>query len=171
MTGPGRQPEVVTDMSAGTNQPDERTEVPIVDLLRRFSVETDRFVERCSRSRGLHRTDLDALAVIMDASRNGVPLTPGGLAAALSLSPSATSALLDRLGGAGHVRRHRSDTDRRRVALEMSEGAEALGRELFTPLARRVGAVIDGLDDDERRLIARFLAEVIEATVRARTET
>lgn len=157
-------------MSAPTHDPNKPGEVPILDLLRRFSIETDRFVELFSRSHHLHRTDLDALAVIMDASREGVPLTPGGLAASLTLSTSATSALLDRLEGVGHVRRHRSDTDRRQVVLEMSGGAETLGRKLFTPLAQHVGAVIGALDDDGRELVARFLADVVEATVRARTD-
>src|SRR5262245_5400564 len=61
--------------------------------MRALTVESDRFAERFAASHGLHRTDLNALVVILDAARAGRPLTPGGLGAALNLSPPATTAL------------------------------------------------------------------------------
>jgi len=41
----------------------------LVRLLRQLTVETDRFAEMFGEAHGLHRTDLNALVVIMDAGR------------------------------------------------------------------------------------------------------
>ena len=140
----------------------------LVELLRRYVVETERYIETSSTQHELHRTDLNALAVIMDATRAGEHLTPTRLGAALHLSSPATTALLDRLERAGHVRRTRSTVDRRRVDLEMTESAAAMGSQLFGPLGRSVGAVIARYDPEQRALVARFLREVIAATAAAR---
>ena len=142
----------------------------LMALLRAYSVETDRYVETRGSHHELHRTDLNALAVIMDASRVGEPLTPGRLGAALHLSSPATTALLDRLERNGHVRRVRSTVDRRRVDLEMTENAAVLGGALFAALGRHVGEVIAGYSEHEREIVARFLTDVIAATVAARQE-
>ncbi|MPQ97797.1 MarR family transcriptional regulator [Modestobacter sp. I12A-02628] len=137
-------------------------------LLRRFAVETDRYVESSGTQHDLHRTDLNALAVILDANRAGEPLTPSRLGAALHLSSPATTALLDRLERAGHVRRTRSTVDRRRVDLEMTRAAGLVAGELFGPLGRSVGAAVERYGPEERALVARFLRDVIAATVAAR---
>jgi DNA-binding MarR family transcriptional regulator len=143
----------------------------IMALLRELSVETDRYVERFGHSHGLHRTDLNALAVILEATRRGEAVTAGDLGARLNLSSPATSALLDRLGRAGHVVRARSTVDRRRVELRMTESAAEVGRALFAPLGRRVGAVIEALAPEQRDVVARFLEDVVAATVAARSDS
>jgi len=140
----------------------------LVELLRRYVVEVERYIETSSTQHELHRTDLNALAVIMDATGAGEPLTPSLLGAALHLSSPATTALLDRLERAGHVRRTRNTVDRRRVDLEMTESAAVMGSQLFGPLGRSVGAVIARYDPEQRALVARFLRDVISATAGAR---
>lgn len=133
-------------------------------LLRRFTMETERYIGAFGTDNEMHRTDLNALGAIMDATRAGEAMTPSRLSTQLRLSAPATSALLDRLENAGHVRRVRSDTDRRRVDLVITETALGVGRALFLPLAERLRPVIERYPADQRALVAEFLAEVTTAT-------
>ncbi|MEV0612329.1 MarR family transcriptional regulator [Nonomuraea sp. NPDC050404] len=139
-------------------------------MMRALNVESDRFAERFAARHGLHRTDLNALVVILDAARAGTPLTPGGLGGALNLSPPATTALIDRLEQAGHVERRRSATDRRKVEVLLGEQAAALARRFFAPLGRHLTAAIETFTFEERQVIGRFLESGIKATAAARAE-
>jgi DNA-binding MarR family transcriptional regulator len=136
--------------------------------LRWFNVETDRFAELFGDAHGLHRTDLNALVVVMDAARRGESISPGQLARALHLSASATTAVLDRLAAAGHIRRDRDQADRRRIGLLVSEEALRLGEQFFRPLAVELSRAWTGFDAEQRAVIARFLSASIDATVRVR---
>ena len=136
----------------------------LVTLLRRFTMETERYIATFGTDNEMHRTDLNALGAIMDASRSGEPMTPGRLSTQLRLSAPATSALLDRLENAGHVRRVRSTTDRRRVDLVITETALAVGRALFMPLSEQLRPVIERYPADQRALVADFLTDVADAT-------
>ncbi|SEH03303.1 DNA-binding transcriptional regulator, MarR family [Nonomuraea solani] len=150
--------------------PDTPSAVELMVMIRALNVESDRFIERFAALHGLHRTDLNALVVILDAARAGRPLTPGGLGGALNLSPPATTALINRLEQAGHVERRRSATDRRKVEVVLDEQAAELARQFFTPLARHLAGAIDGFTEEERRVIGRFLSDSIRATATARLE-
>lgn len=140
----------------------------LVLLLRQLTVESDRFAEMFGEAHGLHRTDLNALAVIMDAAKLGTPMSPSRLADALHLSASATTSVLDRLERAGHLYRDRNAADRRKVELRMHDQARKIGAEFFVPLGVRLSEAWRDLGDDERRTIARFLRSSIEATVEVR---
>ena len=136
----------------------------LVRLLRRFTMEVDRYLAAVGTDNEMHRTDLNALGAIMEASHAGEAMTPGRLSTQLQLSAPATSALLDRLESAGHVRRVRSTTDRRRVDLEITETALDVGRALFAPLATHLRPVIERYPAEQRALVAQFLSEVAQAT-------
>ncbi|NUO99767.1 MAG: MarR family transcriptional regulator [Nonomuraea sp.] len=148
----------------------EMTPYELMVLVRRLNVESDRFVEGFAVAHGLHRTDLNALVVILDAHHDGRPLAPGELGAALNLSAPATTALLDRLEQAGHVERRRGTGDRRKVEVVIREQAVELAGTFFAPLVRRLTAAIDAFSPEEREVIGRFLADGIDATVAARKE-
>ncbi|MFI9007866.1 MarR family winged helix-turn-helix transcriptional regulator [Actinosynnema sp. NPDC053489] len=143
----------------------------LVRLLRQFTVETDRFVEIFGDRQRMHRTDLNALAVIMDARWGGEPMSPGRLAEALHLSASATTSVLDRLEAAGHVARVRHPHDRRKVELRASEKALALGADFFQPLSDAYTRAWERFDDADKEVVARFLAATIEATAAVRADT
>ncbi|NJC23486.1 DNA-binding MarR family transcriptional regulator [Arthrobacter pigmenti] len=142
----------------------------LMALLQQFTVETDRYVDTVSARDALHRTDLNALGIMMGAARSGVTVTPGMLRHALNLSSPATTALVDRLDRAGHVRRARSSVDRRQVHLEMTEKALATGSALFSPLARSVERSLENFPQDELELLAAMMRRVTEATVQARQQ-
>jgi DNA-binding MarR family transcriptional regulator len=136
----------------------------LITLLRRFAMESERYIATLGTDNEMHRTDLNALGAIMEAGRSGEALTPGKLSALLRLSAPATSALLDRLEQAGHVRREHSKVDRRRVDLVMTETALQVGKALFQPLAGELRPVIERYPAEQRALVAEFLADVAAAT-------
>lgn len=140
----------------------------LIRLLRAMTVESDQFAEQFGALHGLHRTDMNALVVIMDAERRGEPMSPSQLAAALGLSASATTALLDRLERTGHLNRDRSASDRRRITLVMPDKALDLGRAFFAPLAAEFARAWEDFTPTERDTIARFLAASITAMAEVR---
>lgn len=140
----------------------------LMSLLQQFTVETDRYVDTISVRDALHRTDLNALGIMMGAARAGATVTPGMLRQALNLSSPATTALIDRLDEAGHVRRSRSSVDRRQVHLEMTEKALATGSRLFAPLAREVEKALSDFSAEELELLSTMMRRVTDATVHAR---
>ncbi|MFE2753035.1 MarR family winged helix-turn-helix transcriptional regulator [Actinosynnema sp. NPDC059335] len=142
----------------------------LVRLLRQLTVETDRFAELFGERQRMHRTDLNALALIMDARWSGAPMSPSRLAEALHLSASATTSVLDRLEASGHVERARNPHDRRKVELRVPDKALELGRRFFGPLDTAFTRAWEGFSDADREVVARFLAASIEATVAVRAE-
>jgi len=144
--------------------------LPLLTLLQQFTVETDRYVDRVSVLNGLHRTDMHALAFLVQAYRSSDPVTPGKLGEVLNLSSPATTALLDRLDRSGHVRRERGGPDRRRVQVTVTDRARRLGSMLFSPLAEHLGSALDGYSADELRFAERFMADMIKATTAARAD-
>jgi MarR family transcriptional regulator, organic hydroperoxide resistance regulator len=89
---------------------------------------------------GAHSSDAAALVQISSAEDRGAPLTQAQLSRRIGLTPAATSALLNRLERAGHVRRHRDQRDRRVVTLRsteaMHEQVHAFFREVSLDLDR-----------------------------------
>jgi DNA-binding MarR family transcriptional regulator len=79
---------------------------------------------------GLHATDLRCMGRLYAAGA----LTAGALADACGLSRGAMTAALDRLEGAGYVRRVRGDTDRRRVRVEVTPRALELTEAIWGPI-------------------------------------
>jgi DNA-binding MarR family transcriptional regulator len=154
--------------SGAQDRPGELTDAALVTLLRRLVLESDRFAEIFGERHRIHRTDLNALAVIMHAGAEGRSVGPRHLADALHLSPSAVTALVDRLEAAGHLHRDRSPGDRRRVELRVHDQALTLGRAYFGPLGEELTRAWADFGDDERAVIARFLARSIDSTTRIR---
>ena len=148
----------------------ELSDAALVRLLRQLTVETDRFAEMFGAAHHLHRTDLNALVVIMDATRGGDAISPSQLARALHLSASATTAVLDRLEQAGHVERDRSADDRRRIRLLMPDSALRVGEQFFRPLGIEMSRAWAGFTDRERATIVEFLTASIAATVTVRAQ-
>ncbi|MEV7283597.1 helix-turn-helix domain-containing protein [Streptomyces sp. NPDC093252] len=135
----------------------------IVHLLRAVTVELGLRSARFASRNGMHPTDVRALIVLMDARRADEELTAGKLGAALGLNSAGTTALVDRLERAGHVRRERGERDRRQVVVRVDESAVELGRAFFGPLIGRAVTLLDGYDERELAAIRGFLTGVREA--------
>ena len=146
----------VTTHIGGGPPSDGRFEV--VQRLQMLTTATLHFSDRAAASRDMHRSDLQALQALMTARASGAgALTPGELAQVLTLSPSATTTLIDRLERAGHVERHHDQEDRRRVSLTMTEHAGTEGRAMFGPMAAAMIRLLADFDDAEVATISRFL--------------
>ncbi|WP_449351413.1 MMPL family transporter [Streptomyces shaanxiensis] len=102
------------DQREQRERPDTGTDGPPTDLyafavrLRRMNGEINRLVQGFAGDHGLHATDIQALAAIMDADE---PMTPSGLRRHLGLTSGAVTACVDRLERAGHIRRVRESAD------------------------------------------------------------
>ena len=151
-------------MNTRDPQPPADLDEAIIERLREFTTAMDHYIDAHGGRHGLHRTDLNALGHVMDANRRGEDLGPGELAAALNLSAPATSALLARLEGVGHVQRRHSATDRRRVSIEMTAEAMQVGRAVFAPIGGAIREVVAGFTPSEREVVLRFLSEIVDRT-------
>lgn len=140
----------------------------LVLLLQQFGQASDRYVESTGTRHKTHRTDMNALAVIMRFERAGNPPTPGDLSRTLQLSSPATSAMLDRLERVGHIERQRIDKDRRVVRIKLTPKAQTDGRAMFAPLAASMMEVISTYTDEEVKLVSRFMADAAAGVDRAR---
>ena len=138
-------------------------EMEIVHLLRAVTVELGLHSARFANRNGMHPTDVRALIALMDASRAGEEMTAGRLGVALGLNSAGTTALVDRLERAGHVRRVRGEQDRRKVVIEVAEAAVELGWAFFGPLIGRAVELLNEYDERERAAIRGFLEGVREA--------
>ncbi|MFG3039704.1 MarR family winged helix-turn-helix transcriptional regulator [Streptomyces sp. NPDC048330] len=122
--------------------------------LRRTQGEINRLVHGFAQTQGLHPTDVQALAVVLDSPE---PLTPGRLREHLGLTSGAVTACLDRLERAGHIRRSRDSADRRVVHVRYEEGAKAAARRYFLPLAEAAERAREQFDAEELVVALRFL--------------
>ena len=150
----------------------ERVEVidDLVDALRRFTVESDVFVDVFARRHRLGRSDLNAIMWISTGQQSGRPMTAGELAGRLGLGPPATTALVDRLEAAGHVRRTRDPLDRRKVTIEMQPPALQVASEFFVPLGRLMSRALEDSSPDEMRQATAIVRRLITAVTEARDE-
>jgi DNA-binding MarR family transcriptional regulator len=88
------------------------------------------------------------------------PLPAGELAHVAGLSAATVSQMLDHLAADGHVKRVRSETDRRVVLIELTtlgrrrvETTKALWRERWV-------AALEGVDDEELRITSSVLQRI-----------
>lgn len=144
---------------------------PLLRLLQEFTMEANRYVDAAGGRKDMHRTDMNALAVIMRHTAAGSVVTPGVLRRELNLSSPATTALIDRLDNSGHIVRERNSTDRRQVQLKMTPKAFQEGGAIFAPLAQHMGSAMAAFSDEELETVTRFITAMVEATVAARTES
>ncbi|MEV0124302.1 MarR family transcriptional regulator [Streptomyces sp. NPDC050703] len=145
------------------------TAMDIVHLLRETTTELALTHGEFARANGLHTTDVRALVCLLDGERTGTPLTPGELGTRLGLNSAGTTAVIDRLERAGYVGRLRDARDRRRVRLQVSEQAVALGRRHFGPLIARALDLLEGFEESEVLAVRRFLCGMRDAARSSRS--
>jgi DNA-binding MarR family transcriptional regulator len=127
--------------------------------LRRVNGEINRLVHAFAGDHGLHATDVQALAAILDADE---PMTPKRLREHLGLTSGAVTACVDRLERAGHIRRVRESADRRVVHLHYAADARSAARTHFRPLAEATEAARSRFTEDELTVVLRFLTAMCE---------
>ncbi|MCX4965780.1 MarR family transcriptional regulator [Streptomyces sp. NBC_00654] len=132
----------------------------LMDGLRAYGECYNRVSRRFAVWLGLHSTDADALLEIVAAEERGAPLSPARLSERILLSSGATTALLNRLEGAGHIVRSREHTDRRIVTLRTRPHILERATEFFDPLAERLDGVLAQYAPEQLEEFRTFLARM-----------
>lgn len=140
----------------------------LVQLLQRFAQASDRYIESTGSLHRTHRTDLNALAIIIRYESEGSLPSPSDLSRELQLSSPATTALLDRLEGLDYVQRKRGDKDRRVVRVALTERARRDGSAMFRPLAEALRQLISQYSPEQVRFLNEFMAGAIAGVDAAR---
>lgn len=119
---------------------------------------------------GIGHTDMESL----DFLNLFGPMTAGRLSELTGLSSGATTRLIDRLEGAGYVRRTRDPNDRRRVIIEpVAEKGPGVFR-YFAPIGMRMSELWRRYEPEQIELIVDYLrrsnAIMAEENARIRRE-
>jgi DNA-binding MarR family transcriptional regulator len=86
------------------------------------------------------------------------PRTARALADELRLTPSAITAVIDRLERAGFATRERDSPDRRQVTVRAVPERVAEATALYRPLYERMADLVSGYTDDQVALLLDFAA-------------
>ena len=134
----------------------------VADLVREHSSAAVRYAAAVAKRMGIEASELAALEHLQGAG----PMTPGQLGGRLSMSPGAVTALVDRLEKRGHVERKPNPEDRRSALLRGTEGGMRDSLEHLWPYIEEMRSIEEGLTEEERAVISRFLRAATEATHR-----
>jgi DNA-binding MarR family transcriptional regulator len=82
---------------------------------------------------------------------------PSELARRLQVTTGAVTALADRLAESGHLERAPHPTDRRRIMLKRTQKADDDLTEEIGPMALEILELAEGMSDEDRQAVGRFL--------------
>jgi DNA-binding MarR family transcriptional regulator len=138
----------------------------VTDATRRLDVAMSTLNAAYARDVGISVQELLALA---NLGAEGA-LGPSDLARRLQLSTGAVTALVDRLERSGHAARAAHPSDRRRIVVRRTAKANEQIAAEVAPLTTEIRALAEGLSQDERAVVGRFLDAFITILERAATE-
>lgn len=118
-----------------------------------------RWVEPVATSADLTLRQLQVLAVLRAAPGS----TGQQLAEALGVSTPTMSGIVDRIASKGWLDREQDPHDRRRVLLHLTPEAEEMLAELEVPVHRVKARILDRLDEDDLRELARLTDRMRDA--------
>jgi len=132
------------------------------DAEQQLSVASQRYMK-------LGRSDMRALHFLIVAQHTHALITPSAIATHLGISTASTTKLLDRLEAGGHIVRAPHPSDRRALAITVTdETREAAMQTVGRLQAKRFHAAAR-LTRDERATVTRFLEDMTEQ-IGVRTE-
>jgi len=134
--------------------------VRLMQSLRGWHTAERSMSEASSKYMKLNVTDMRALRFLIAARNQHEIATPGALAEYLGISSASTTKLLDRLEHGGHLVRAPHPTDRRALAISVTDATRVVARESVGRLHARRFAVAAELTPDEREVVIRFLDEL-----------
>jgi DNA-binding MarR family transcriptional regulator len=117
------------------------------------------FHGRAAERLGLSTTDHRCLDLV---ARADGPVTAGRIAELSGLSTGAVTGVIDRLEGAGYVRRVRDPHDRRKVLVEVSDSGRTTPAALFGDVLDTLAAVLSRFTPEERDVVERYERALIE---------
>lgn len=145
---------------AGLADGDVDQVVGVLAALRRWRETERRMSEASRRYMKLGETDMRALRFIIAMQNHGRVVTPGAIAEHLGITTASTTKLIDRLAAGDHVRRFPHPSDRRSLAIEVTDETRRVAREsVGRSHARRFDAAAR-LTPREREIVTRFLDDL-----------
>ncbi|HTN88392.1 MAG TPA: MarR family transcriptional regulator [Sorangium sp.] len=102
---------------------------------------------------GLNRTDLRCLDILSRSE----PMTASQLAEAARVTGGAVTGVLDRLEGAGLVKRVRDDADRRRITIALTPKVGRSTEAIYGPLVEEGNKALEAFSAAELEVIVKFL--------------
>jgi len=136
---------------------DDAIEERILISLRRITRAIDLYSRQLSKKFKLTGPQLVCLRYV---KAHG-PLAPSELAKAVSLSQATITGIIDRLHAQGLVTRDRSQEDRRRVIVALTEKGEALVESLPSPLQERFATRLAALPEENQQVIDTILKQIV----------
>jgi DNA-binding MarR family transcriptional regulator len=134
--------------------------VGVLEALRRWRETERRMSEVSRRYMKLGDTDMRALRFLIAMQNHGRVVTPGAIAEHLGITTASTTKLIDRLAAGDHVRRFPHPSDRRSLAIEVTEETRQVARQTVgRSHARRFDAAAR-LTPQEREVVIHFLDEL-----------
>ncbi|MBY0687691.1 MarR family transcriptional regulator [Microbacterium marinilacus] len=140
--------------------------VAVLEAMGRWREAERAMNEESQRYMKLGESDMRALRFLIAAHRQGVVVTPGAIAAHLGISTASTTKLLDRLADGGHIRRLPHPSDRRSLAIEVTEETRRSARASVGRSHARRFDVVAGLTAEERETLRGFF-DALAATADA----
>lgn len=140
--------------------PHDHAVLDVLLAIRAFSDAMDRMYGDMKGDMEMNSTDLAALRMLIMREQRGDTVSPHQVAKHLRISTASTTKLIDRLSASGHLERrpHPHDGRARIVALTQASRSEFYRH--FAHHLEAMRGVAGRYDDDELRVIARFLGEV-----------
>lgn len=130
----------------------------ILRSLRRIIRAIDQHSRRLSRKFNLTVPQLVCLRQLIVSG----PSTPGNLASKVYLSQATVTGILDRLEARDLIRRARTDPDRRRVTVSLTDSGRRLVREMPWPLQERFATRLAAMAPEEQEEIDQVLKEIVD---------
>lgn len=128
-----------------------------------------RSLRKVSRAIDLHSRRLVATVhltgpqlVCLRQLKDNPTMTPSELARAVSLSNATITGILTRLEQRGLVTREKSESDRRRVLLALTDEGQRLVRLAPSPLQERFTNALHELPEANRTIISTVLKQIVE---------
>lgn len=118
--------------------------------------------EASQRYMKLGRSDMRALHFLIVAQHRGTIVTPSAIATHLGISSASTTKLLDRLEAAGHIVRSQHPSDRRALAITVTEETREAAMQTVGRLQAKRFHAAARLTAAERAAVVRFLDDMTE---------
>lgn len=123
------------------------------DAEHRLSAASQRYMK-------LGRSDMRALHYLIVAHHRGTVVTPSAIASHLGISSASTTKLLDRLESGGHITREKHPSDRRALAIKVTDETRESATQTVGRLQAKRFHAAARLSPAERKVVVRFLDDM-----------
>lgn len=132
----------------------------VMGALGRLRDAEQRLSEASQRYMKLGRTDMRALHFLIVAHHKGTVVTPSAIATHLGISSASTTKLLDRLEAGGHIVRDKHPSDRRALAITVTDETRESAMQTVGRLQAKRFHAAARLSAAERDVVIRFLDDM-----------